>query len=164
MIAAHPNRTAGPVAEALALPAARRSERELVERATATLGRVGIGHLAEARPDELSSADLRRLEIGSVLVREPGVLLLDEPTAGLDPEESYAIAGLIADLRDERDLTVVLVEHDMAVVGAIADWTYVLDFGRVIADASPSDVRRDPLVVDRYLGEPGREVARARNA
>ncbi|MGH2758718.1 MAG: ATP-binding cassette domain-containing protein, partial [Actinomycetota bacterium] len=164
MIAAHPKRTAGPLTEALGLPGARRSEEELARLAEATLSRLGIAHLAEARPAELSSADLRRLEIGSVLVRAPKVVLLDEPTAGLDPEESGAIASLIAELRDERDLTVVLVEHDMAVVGAIAEWVYVLDFGRVIADASPNDVRRDPVVVDRYLGVPHQQEAHARNA
>jgi branched-chain amino acid transport system permease protein len=164
MIGAHLSRRAGPVAEALALPAARRSERELADRARDTLSRLGIANLANVKPDELASADLRRLELASVLVREPTVLLLDEPTAGLDPEESKAMADLIVELRDTHGLTVLLVEHDMAVVGAIADWVYVLDFGRVIAEGSAAQIRRDPVVIDRYLGEPQREGAGARSA
>jgi ABC-type branched-subunit amino acid transport system ATPase component/ABC-type branched-subunit amino acid transport system permease subunit len=164
MIAAHVTRRSGPIAEALALPSARRWERTLAEGAQRILDSLDISHLAEAMPDELSSADLRRLELGSVLAREPKVVLLDEPTAGLDPEESNAIARLIAGLRDERSLTVLLVEHDMAVVGAVAEWVYVLDFGRVIASGSPARIRRDPLVVSRYLGEAGRKVAGARGA
>jgi ABC-type branched-subunit amino acid transport system ATPase component/ABC-type branched-subunit amino acid transport system permease subunit len=163
MIAAHITRTGGPIAEALGLPRARRSERDLAERATRTLKELGLTHIADALPDQLSSADLRRLELASVLVREPSVVLLDEPTAGLDPEESNGIARLIARTRDEHGLTVVLVEHDMTVVGAIAEWVYVLDFGRVIAQGAPATIRRDPTVINRYLGTE-RSLARARRA
>ncbi len=159
MAAAYLRRTAGPLAEALALPSARRSEAVLRDRAEATLALLDIDHLGDARPDELPTADLRRLELGCALIGEPSVLLLDEPTAGLDPAESVAIARLVARLRDERSLTVLLVEHDMAVVGEIAEWVYVLDFGRVIAQGPPARIRRDPLVIHRYLGEPEREKA-----
>ena len=159
MAAAYLRRSAGPLAEALSLPAARRSEALLHEHAEAILGLLDIGHLADARPDELPTADLRRLELGCALISEPSALLLDEPTAGLDPAESASIARLVAQLRDDRELTVLLVEHDMAVVGEIAEWVYVLDFGRVIAEGTPARIRRDPLVIHRYLGEPERETA-----
>jgi branched-chain amino acid transport system permease protein len=152
MIAAHIMRESGPFAEALALPSARRSERALEARAQRMLEELELGHIADALPDQLSSADLRRLELASVLVREPKVVLLDEPTAGLDEEESSAIAEVVARVRDERALTVLLVEHDMTVVGAIAEWVYVLDFGRVIAEGAPAAIRKDPVVINRYLG------------
>ncbi len=163
MIAAHIARDAGPVVEALGLPHARRSERRLAETALRTLDSLEIRHLADAVPDQLSSADLRRLELAAVLVRRPSVVLLDEPTAGLDPEESKAIAQLIDHVRTERGLTVLLVEHDMAVVGAIAEWVYVLDFGKVIAEGAPATIRSDPVVIARYLGT-DRELAGARGA
>ena len=159
MAAAYLLRRAGALAEALSLPSARRSETVLHDHAEAILRLLDIDHLADARPDELPTADLRRLELGCALIGEPSVLLLDEPTAGLDPGESAAIARLIARLRDDRKLTVLLVEHDMAVVGEIAEWVYVLDFGRVIAEGPPARIRRDPLVIDRYLGEPHKEKA-----
>jgi len=89
-------------------------------------------------------------------VREPDALLLDEPSAGLDTAESAELAELIARLRDETGMAVLLVEHDMAVVGRIAEWVYVLDFGELIASGTPSDVRADELVIARYLGEPAR--------
>lgn len=164
MIAAHITRTSGHLAEALSLPSARRAERALAAAAEGILVELGIGHLADAMPAQLSSADLRRVELASVVAREPKVLLLDEPTAGLDAEESSAIAQLVRSIRDERGRTVLLVEHDMAVVGAIADWVYVLDFGAVIAEGTPASIRRDPLVISRYLGEPEKEHVGARGA
>jgi branched-chain amino acid transport system ATP-binding protein len=99
-----------------------------------------------------------------LIVREPKVVLLDEPTAGLDPDESADLARLIAGLRDACGLTVLLVEHDMAVVGEIAEWVYVLDFGRVLAQGTPSGIRRDVDVIDRYLGTTKKERVRARRA
>jgi branched-chain amino acid transport system ATP-binding protein len=164
MVAAHVLHTSGPVAQALLLPSARRAESAAVERATATLSTLGIEHLADATPGELTSADLRRVEMGCVLVRGPKVLLLDEPTAGLDASESAEIAQLVRRVRDERKLTVLLVEHDMAVVGDIADWVFVLDFGRIIASDAPGAIRRNRLVINRYLGEEPREVQRARSS
>jgi branched-chain amino acid transport system permease protein len=164
IIAAHTSGGAGPFAQSLGLPRARRSEHALADAATRILDDLSIGHVADAHPDELPTADLRRLELATVLVRGPSVVLLDEPTAGLDPEESGSMAGLIAEMRDAHGLTVLLVEHDMAVVGAVAEWVYVLDFGRVIAEGSPAAIRRDPLVISRYLGEPTKELARARGA
>jgi ABC-type branched-subunit amino acid transport system ATPase component len=151
-VAAHVRRDAGAFAEALALPTARRSQRAVGDKAEAALRRLHVGHLSGAEPGELSAADLRRVELACVLVREPKILLLDEPTAGLSPTESVELARLIASLRDDTGVTVLLVEHDMAVVGEIAEWVYVLDFGRVIASGTPRQVRRNRTVVERYLG------------
>src|SRR5581483_3484429 len=116
-------------------------------------------HLADTSPDSLNALDLRRVELACVLVREPKILLLDEPTAGLSPTESVAFARLVASLPGDLGVTVVLVEHDMAVVGEIADWVYVLDFGKIIAADTPGKIRRNRMVIDRYLGE-----TRARSA
>jgi len=158
-IAAHVQRTAGPFAEALALPAAHRSQHMLADKAHAVLGSLAIDHLADTSPDSLNALDLRRVELACVLVREPKILLLDEPTAGLSPTESVAFARLVASLPGDLGVTVVLVEHDMAVVGEIADWVYVLDFGKIIAADTPGKIRRNRMVIDRYLGE-----TRARSA
>ena len=162
VVAAHIARDAGPLTEALALPAARRSQRALEAHADETLGLLGIAHLADDAPDDLTAADLRRVELASVLVRNSHVLLLDEPTAGLSPTESVEFAQLVASIRDERGFTILLVEHDMTVVGEIAERVYVLDFGRIVAEGGPASVRRDRNVIDIYLG--AEEVRGARSA
>jgi branched-chain amino acid transport system ATP-binding protein len=158
-IAAHVRRTSGPFAEALALPASYRSERAVLDKSDVALHRLQIEHIAGAAVSELNAVDLRRLELACVLVREPSILLLDEPTAGLSPTESVELARVVASLRDELGVTIVLVEHDMTVVGEIAEWVYVLDFGRVIASGTPPQIRRNRTVIDRYLG-----AAHARSA
>jgi branched-chain amino acid transport system permease protein len=128
------------------------------------LAAVGLESRADATPDELSHAEHQLLQLAMVIVREPKVVLLDEPTAGLDPKESAELARLVVELRDAHNLTVLLVEHDMTVVGDIAEWVYVLDFGHVIAQGTPSGVRRDTNVIDRYLGTRKPERARARRS
>jgi sulfate-transporting ATPase len=132
----------------------RAGERELERRAFAEIERLGLGDVAHATPAELSFGHLRLAEIGLALMADPAVLLLDEPTAGLNPADSTELARFIVGLRDERGLSVMLVEHDMSVVGEIAEWVYVLDFGSLIASGPPERIRRDPVVIARYLGTP----------
>jgi branched-chain amino acid transport system permease protein len=121
-------------------------------RAREVLDDLGLAPVAERRPGDLPLAPLRILDIGMALAARPRLLLLDEPSAGLDEEETLALGRLIAHLRDEYGFAVLLVEHDMSMVSALADHVYVLDFGRIIAQGSSADVRRDPLVLEKYLG------------
>jgi branched-chain amino acid transport system permease protein len=171
LAAGHLLRSAGPVRDAFRLAGARSSERALAERATSVLAELGLTGVADRLPGDLPLAPLRILEIGMALAAGPRLLLLDEPSAGLDENETAALASLIASLRDEYGFAVLLVEHDMSMVSALAEHVYVLDFGRIIAQGTPDEIRRDPLVLERYLGtdwaladEPRRDRSRRQRA
>jgi branched-chain amino acid transport system ATP-binding protein len=114
---------------------------------------LGLADQADVRAGHLSHGDLKRLEIGIALGMEPELLLLDEPTAGMSPEETAAQAALMERLVAEQGLNILFTEHDMDVVFGIAKWITVLHQGRVIADGKPVDVRRDRHVQAVYLGE-----------
>src|SRR5262249_44346574 len=114
------------------------------------LARVGLTDRADSVTDVLSHGEKRRLEIAAVLALEPKILLLDEPLAGLGPDESRQVVALIEDLR--RDRAILLIEHDVDVVFALADRITVLDNGRVIACGTPSDIRANTAARDAYLG------------
>jgi len=128
-----------------------RSEPELREPARAALARVGLSARADLPASLLSHGEHRQLELAMALAGGPRMLLLDEPMAGMGPEES---AGMVAMLRAlKRELTILLVEHDMEAVFALADRITVLVYGRVIATGSPAEIRANPQVRDAYLGE-----------
>jgi branched-chain amino acid transport system ATP-binding protein len=128
-----------------------RNERELREPARAALTRVGLGARADLPASALSHGEHRQLELAMALAGNPRMLLLDEPMAGLGPEESARMVTMLRELK--KELTILLVEHDMEAVFALADRITVLVYGRVIASGAPSDIRANSQVRDAYLGE-----------
>jgi branched-chain amino acid transport system ATP-binding protein len=130
---------------------AARSEPELREPGRAALARVGLAARADLTASLLSHGEHRQLELAMALAGNPRLLLLDEPMAGLGPEESARMVGTLRALK--RELTILLVEHDMDAVFALADRITVLVYGRVIATGSPADIRANAAVRDAYLGE-----------
>jgi branched-chain amino acid transport system ATP-binding protein len=128
-----------------------RSEPELREPARAALARVGLSARADLPASALSHGEHRQLELAMALAGSPRMLLLDEPMAGLGPEESARMVAMLRALKSE--LTILLVEHDMEAVFALADRITVLVYGRVIASGAPADIRANPAVREAYLGE-----------
>jgi branched-chain amino acid transport system ATP-binding protein len=141
----------GVVASIVHWPTQRREEKMTEEKGRELLNFVGL-----KRHHELSSSlpygDQRRLEIARALASDPKLLLLDEPTAGMNPQESEELRGLMETLRTERGLSVLLIEHDMRVVMGVSDHITVLDYGEKIAEGSPEEVRTNKRVIEAYLG------------
>lgn len=134
------------------LRSVRSSERVLEEEARQTLDALGIGRLADSHVHELPYGQQRLVEIAKALMTGAGTLLLDEPAAGLHPDEVYALRGLLAALR-QRGTTILLVEHNMPFVLSLADHVVVLEFGKKITDGTPAEIAKDQRVIDSYLGK-----------
>lgn len=150
-VGAHLKSRGGLLAALLGTPSTRAMERRVDEKSRALLDRVGLGTVADRRADTLSYGRRRLLEVARALAAEPRLLLLDEPAAGLDAEESARLSSLIREVAAEGT-SVLLIEHDMQLVMNTADQVVVVDFGRKIAQGSPAEVKADPAVIAAYLG------------
>jgi branched-chain amino acid transport system ATP-binding protein len=135
----------------------RREEVESREFAQQMLDFVGIGRHADEYARNLSYGDQRRLEVARALALRPKVLLLDEPTAGMNPQESAVFVDFVRRVRDEQGVSILLIEHDMSVVMRASERITVLDQGEKIAEGGPEDIRNNPRVVEAYLGRTGTE-------
>ena len=131
----------------------RRAEREAMERAAWWLDRLGLTDVANRTAGTLAYGQQRRLEIARCMVTRPTLLMLDEPAAGLNPKETADLQELIAELRDEQGLSILLIEHDMKLVMGISDHVVVINQGCPLADGTPQEVRQHPDVIKAYLGE-----------
>ena len=162
MVGQHCRTRSGVFGAVLRLPRTRAEERRVLEQSRSALSFFG-NRLAGYRENQpafmLSYANRRRLEIARAMATNAKLILLDEPTAGMNPRETQEMTSLIGKLRDERGYTIVVIEHDMRLVKGVSDRVVALDYGRKIADGTYEEVANDELVVEAYLGKRAAEEA-----
>lgn len=153
LVAQHQQMKTGVISGLLKTASFRQAQKDALDRAALWLERIGLLDLANRQAGNLAYGQQRHLEIARCMVTQPQILMLDEPAAGLNPNETHELNQLIAELRDKHNTAVLLIEHDMKLVMGISDRIYVVNQGAPLAQGTPDQVRQNPDVIRAYLGE-----------